>query len=74
MQAAATDKVRQLEAENAQLRQTASKQSQALAQARRFIDNNCQRSSSKLKKSPESQGNGAQASPAQSTKAGGRKK
>ena len=74
MQAAATDKIRQLEAENVQLRQAASKRSQALAQARHFIDNNLQRSSSMLKESPESQGNGVQASPAPSTEAGGRNK
>ena len=74
VQAAATDKIRQLEAENVQLHQAASKRSQALAQARHFIDNNLQRSSSMLKESPESQGNGVQASPAPNTEAGGRNK
>jgi len=62
VQAAAKERVQQLEAENKQLRQAASKRSEALAQARHFIDSNLQRSSTMLQGTSESQGNGAQAS------------
>ena len=61
------NRIQQLEAENSQLRQAASKRSQALSQARHFIDNNLQRSTSVLKESPggnDPQGNGVQTSPA----------
>ncbi len=68
LQATLPDRIQQLEAENEQLRQAASKRSQALAQARHFIDNNLQRSSAMLKGSPDSsdvQGNGVRANSAQ---------
>ena len=74
MQAAATDKIRQLKAENKKLRQTVSKRSQALAQARHLLTTiysaptQCARSVLRV------QGNGVQASPAQATEAGGREK
>lgn len=61
------ERIQQLEAENAQLREAATKRTQALAQARHFIENNLQRSSSMLKDSTDSrdtQGNGVQASSA----------
>lgn len=67
IQVSATDRMQQLEAENLQLRQAASKRSQALAQARHFIDNNLQRSSSMSRNSadsPDNQENGVHASPA----------
>lgn len=70
MQAAVKEKVQQLEAENNQLRQAASKRSEALAQARHFIDSNLQRSSAMLQGTAEGQGNGVQANSAQSNKAG----
>ena len=49
MQAQANERIKQLQAENAQLRQTASKRSQALAQSKQFIDTYLQRSSSMVK-------------------------
>lgn len=64
---ASQERIQQLEAENAQLREAASKRTQALAQARHFIENNLQRSMSMLKDSTDShdaQGNGVQASSA----------
>ena len=66
-ESASAKRIQQLEAENAQLRQAATKRSQALSQARHFIDNNLERSTSVLKGSPggsNPQGNGVQASPA----------
>ena len=72
VQAAAKERLQQLEAENKQLRQAASKRSEALAQARHFIDSNLQRSSTMLQGTSESQGNGAQARSAQSNEAGDR--
>lgn len=68
--AAAQERVQQLEAENKQLRQAASKRSKALAQARHFIDSNLQRSSAVLQGTAEIQGNGVQARSAQSSEAG----
>ena len=70
VQAAAQERVQQLEAENKQLRQAASKRSKALAQARHFIDSNLQRSSAVLQGTAEIQGNGVQARSAQSSEAG----
>lgn len=67
---ASEDRIQQLEAENAQLREAASKRTQALAQARHFIENNLQRSTSMLKESTDSrdaQGNGVQASSAKTS-------
>ena len=61
---ASEERIQQLEAENAQLREAASKRTQALTQARHFIENNLQRSTSMLKDSTDShdaQGNGVQA-------------
>ncbi len=58
VQAAAKERVQQLEAENKQLRQAASKRSEALAQARQFIDSNLQRSSAMLQGTADIQGNG----------------
>ena len=49
VQAQANERMKQLQAENAQLRQTASKRSQALAQSKQFIDTYLQRSSSMVK-------------------------
>lgn len=70
VQAAVKERVQQLEAENKQLRQAASKRSEALAQARHFIDSNLQRSSTMLQGTAESHGNGVQARSAQSSEAG----
>ena len=67
---ASVERIQQLEAENAQLREAASKRTQALAQARHFIENNLQRSTSMLKESTDThdtQGNGVQASSAQNS-------
>ncbi len=55
-------RIQQLEIENAQLHEAAKKRTQALAQARHFIESNLQRSTSMLKDSSNSQGNGVQAS------------
>lgn len=58
------DRIQQLEAENAQLHEAALKRTQALAQARHFIENNLQRSTSMLRDSTDSRdmpGNGVQA-------------
>lgn len=59
MQAEASKRIKQLEAENAQLKQAAAKRSQALAQSKQFIDTYVQRSSSLVKPSTDgaSQGN-----------------
>ncbi len=67
VQAAAKERVQQLEADNKQLREAASKRSEALAQARHFIDSNLQRSSAMLQGTADSQGNGV---PKQSSDAG----
>ena len=67
VQAAAKERAQQLEAENKQLRQAASKRSEALAQARHFIDSNLQRTSAMLQGTADSQGNGV---PKQSSEAG----
>ena len=72
---ASSPRIKQLEAENAQLRDAATKRSQALAQARHFIENNLQRSSSLLKDSTDTsaaKGNGAAASSIQSHRSSGR--
>lgn len=65
LQVAASDsaqRIQQLEIENAQLHEAAKKRTRALAQARQFIESNLQRSTSMLKDSTHSQGNGVQAS------------
>ena len=69
IQAPAHARIQQLEAENMQLRQAASKRSHALAQARQFIDSNLQRSSTRLHDLPDNQQNGATTSPARPVQA-----